>query len=119
MNNQNGIILAAIIALLTLTAYARRDLPTKVDPVTGDGIQYEAPNRLTRVVVVEAWDETSHKLLWEQTVYEMKIDPELEEDVQWDFIKTLQLDGNTLIIATESRRAFRLNVKTREIEKDK
>ena len=107
---------AALVMLLAGPVYAKRDMPKKVDPVVGGGIRYEAPNRLSCVVVIEARDEKTGEKLWERIVYEVKIDPKLEEDVQWDFITRLRLQGNDLFITTESHREYKLDVKTRKVE---
>jgi hypothetical protein len=115
---QRAIIgLAVVILFSNATAYAKREDPKKVEPVTKAGIRYEAPNKPSRVVLVEAWDENSGKKLWERIVYEVKVDPKLEEDVQWDFITRLSFDGDKLLITTESHQQYRLDVKTRKVEK--
>ena len=114
------VIAAAILLVLAaVTVHAKREAPKKVEPVAKAGIRYEAPNNLSRTGMVEAWDEKSGKKLWERIVYEVKIDPALEEDVQWDFIARLKLDGDTLLVTAESGQEYRLNLKTRKVEKVK
>ena len=111
--------LVAVSALLALPAYAKREIAKKVVPVVRGGIRYEAPNRPSRVVVIEAWDEKTREKLWERIVYEVKIDPKIEEDVQWDFIARLRLEGNDLFVTTESHRQYKVDVKTRKVEEIK
>ena len=113
---------ALMVTLLTLfvvsaPAYAKREEPKKVAPVVKAGVRYGAPNTPSRVVMVEAWDEKTNKKLWERIVYEVKLTPSLEEDVQWDFITQLAIKGDNLLITTESHRQYRLNVKTRKVER--
>ena len=101
-------------------AHAMRMAPAKVKPVTKDGVRYEAPHSMelpkNAPALVEAWDEKTGKKLWEQVIYRMKPDdPGLEYD--GEYIATLQIDGDHLLITTERRQQYRLDLKTRKVEK--
>lgn len=109
------IVWLVAVSALTMPVLAKRAMPRNVEPAVGGGVRYEASHRLPRVGLIEAWDEQSGKKLWEQKVYEVKIDPNLEEDVQWDFISRLRLQGNELLITTESGKAYTLDVTTRKV----
>lgn len=116
------IALFTLVSLSTISAHAERMAPKKVEPVAKDGIRYEAPNKPSRNVIVEAWDESSGKKLWEQVVYESKPDPKMliEEDALWDPITRLTLDGDNLLIKTQHRQEtqqYRMDVKTRKVER--
>jgi hypothetical protein len=113
------ILMVMFLTLLIVSApvYAKREEPKKVAPVVKAGVRYEAPNTPSRVVMVEAWDEKTNKKLWERIVYEVKLTPGLEEDVQWDFITRLAIKGDNLTITTESHKQYLLNVKTRKVER--
>jgi len=78
-------------ALLPCLAPAKRAAPVKVEPVIHEGIRYVAPNDDGRRAYVEAWDVETNKKLWELTVFTNRIDPQLEEDVQLIFIKTVSV----------------------------
>ena len=84
-----------VILLLTLLLpqliSAKRLPPLKVDPVSYEGIRYVAPNDDGRRGYIEAWNVGTNKKLWELTLFTNPIDPNLEEDVQWVFIKMLNL----------------------------
>jgi hypothetical protein len=61
------------------------------DPVIHEGIHYSAPNDDGCRAYVEAWDIQTNKKLWDVTVFTNRIDPKLEEDVQWVFINALKI----------------------------
>src|SRR4026207_1168393 len=84
--------LAAMLLLALLAprlVSAKRIAPVKVDPVVYEGIRYVAPNDDGRRAYIEAWNVATNKKLWELTLFTNRIDPKLEEDVQWVFINAL------------------------------
>ena len=111
------ILLAGTLLLAATSADAKRAAPAKVDPVVHAGIRYEAPNKNPRAAMVEAWEVASGKKLWERVVYEAKINPAVEEDVQWDFITGLEIEGEHLLVKTESGKQYRIHLKTRKVER--
>jgi hypothetical protein len=80
------IIVIFVLLLLPCLASAKRAAPARVEPVNQDGIRYVAPNDDGRRAYIEAWDVQTNKKLWELTVFTNRIDPRLEEDVQWVFL---------------------------------
>jgi hypothetical protein len=76
-----------LFLLLPQLASAKRIAPAKMDPVVHGGIRYVAPNDDARRGYIEAWNVGTNKKLWELTLFTNRIDPNLEEDVQWVFIK--------------------------------
>ena len=109
----------AILLVLTLAvtqlAAAKRTAPANVDAITYDGIRYIAPNDEGRRGYVEAWDVETNKKLWELTVFTNPIDPHLEEDVQWVFIKSLNIQDGRLLITLEDERTYQVDLKTKNI----
>src|SRR4029453_134597 len=95
----------AVILLLTLLvpqlACAKRIAPVHVEPLIYEGIRYVAPNDDGRRGYIEAWNIGTNKKLWELTLFTNRIDPNLEEDVQWVFIKTLSGQHGRLIVTSE------------------
>ena len=80
-------------------------------------VKYSAPNDNGRIGYVVASDVRSGATLWDIKVFEVQIDPKLEEDVQWVFIADLKLDGNTLRVKDEKSRCYNLNLSTKTVEK--
>jgi hypothetical protein len=110
--------LAAILLLTLLLpqlASAKRSGPGKVDPVIYEGIRYVAPNDDGRRGYIEAWNVGTNKKLWELTIFTNDIDPNLEEDVQWVFIKALKIQDGRLMVTSERERAYQIDVNTKAI----
>jgi hypothetical protein len=110
------LVFALIIALST-DAFAKRMPPKEVKPVVHDGVKYIANHDNGREGIVVAQDEKSGKKLWEAVIYKVKIDPNLEEDVQWVFISGMEITGDKLIVANEKRDLYSLDLKTQKVEK--
>ena len=49
------------------------------------------------------------------TVFTNRIDPTLEQDVQWVFIKTLSVQDGTLIVTSERGETYRVDLKTKTV----
>src|SRR6188472_3670666 len=103
------ILVFLAIALIPCLAPAKRAAPPRVEPVIHDGIRYIAPNDDGRRAYIEAWDVQTNKKLWELTVFTNRIDPKLEEDVQWVFIKALRIRDGALIVTTERDQTLRID----------
>jgi hypothetical protein len=110
---------SGVLLLLTLLlpefASARRLPPVKVDPVIYEGIRYAAPNDDGRRGYIEAWNVGTNEKLWELTIFTNPIDPNLEEDVQWVFIKSLNIRDGRLIVTFEHGETYQVDLKTKEI----
>jgi hypothetical protein len=108
--------LTFLLALfLVQLATAKRIAPVKVDPVIYEGVRYVAPNDDGRRGYIEAWNVGTNEKLWELTVFTNRIDPSLEEDVQWVFIKALNIQDGRLIVVSERGKTYLVNVNTKEI----
>jgi hypothetical protein len=107
------IVFAATV--LPCLASAKRATPENVEPVIHQGVRYVAPNDDGRRAYIEAWDVQTNKKLWDLTVFTNRIDPKLEEDVQWVFIQTLTLQNDALIVSSENGKAYRIDLKTKAV----
>jgi hypothetical protein len=108
------LILFAATGLACL-ASAKRAAPAEVEPVIYAGVRCVAPNDDGRRAYIEAWDMQSNKKLWELTVFTNHIDPKLEEDVQWVFIRALSVQGGMLMVTSERGTTYRIDLKTKAI----
>jgi len=109
--------LIGLLLIIPLGPFAKRAAPKPVSPVVRNGVKYSAPNDNGRIGYVVASDVRSGATLWDIKVFEVQIDPKLEEDVQWVFIADLKLDGNTLRVKDEKSRCYNLNLSTKTVEK--
>ena len=101
--------------LLPSLALAKRVAPAKVEPVIYQGIRYIAPNDDGRRAYIEAWDVRTNKKIWDVTVFTNRIDPKLEEDVQWVFVTTLNVRDGTLIVTSERGKIYFVDVNTKAV----
>src|SRR5256884_8725845 len=108
-------LLVCVMAFLPCLAAAKRTAPAQVEPVVYDGIRYVAPNDDGRRAYIEAWDVQTNKKLWDLTIFVNRIDPNLEEDVQWVFIKALRFQDGTLIVTPEGGKTYRVDLKTKAV----
>src|SRR6478672_11147267 len=108
------VILLLMLLLPQLTS-AKRLPPAKVDPVIYEGIRYVAPNDDGRRGYIAAWNVQTNKKLWELTLFTNRIDPNLEEDVQWVFIKALNVQDGRLMVTSESGKTYQVDVNTKAI----
>src|SRR4029453_3633958 len=97
-----GLTVLLLTPLVPQLAFSKRLPPLKVDPVTYEGVRYVAPNDDGRRGYVEAWNVGTNKKLWELTIFTNAIDPNLEEDVQWVFIKALNIQNAGFMVTTDS-----------------
>ena len=110
------IIIFVVVALLLLSlALAKRVARAEVEPVVHQGVRYVAPNDDGRRAYIEAWDVQTNKKLWDLTIFVNRIDPKLEEDVQWVFIKALRVQDGTLIVTPERGKTYQVDLKTRAV----
>ena len=110
-------LVLTLIALLLLLCLAlgKRTAPPTITPVLHAGIRYAAPNDDGRRGYIEAWDAQTNNKLWDLTVFTNRIDPKLEEDVQWVFVKSLSVRDNTLMVISERGKTYGIDLKTRAI----
>jgi hypothetical protein len=105
-----------LAAFLPALISAKRIAPAAVEPVIHDGVRYVAPNDDSRRAYIEAWDVRTNKKLWDLTVFTNRIDPKLEEDVQWVFINTLSIRDDTLIVTPERGTTYQIDLRTKAIK---
>jgi hypothetical protein len=109
------LVFVAVALLLPSLVIAKRVAPAKVEPVVYQGVRYIAPNDDGRRAYIEAWDVQTNKKLWDLTIFTNRIDPTLEEDVQWVFIKALNFRDGALVVTSERDKIYRVDPKTKAV----
>ncbi len=109
------VIFVAVALLLPSLVLVKRVAPAKVEPVIYQGVRYIAPNDDGRRAYIEARDVQTNKKLWDLTIFTNRIDPTLEEDVQWVFIKALNIRDGALIVTSERDKIYRVDLKTKAV----
>jgi hypothetical protein len=113
------LLAAALVLSLLLSvelALAKRDSPKPVPPVVYKSVTYSAPNHAGTSNYVYASDSAG-KELFRIKVFDMPIDPNLEEDVQWVFITGLTLTGSSLQVKDEKGRCYVINLDTKAVKR--
>lgn len=103
--------------LLAAGLSAKRAAPKPVPPVVRNGVRYSVPNDNGRIGHVVATNDGSRKTLWDIKIFEVQIDPKLEEDVQWVFITDLRIVGDALCMKDEKSRCYNLDLTTKKVRK--
>jgi len=68
-----------------------------------------------RTFFVQAWDIKVGEKLWEQKIYEIKYDLNLEQDVQDRFVTSLRIENGKLLIKNENNDEYELDLKTKTV----
>jgi len=107
---------------IEVNSTADRLSPPDVPWVERDGIRYSqatdgrAVGAETADGVLVATDISSGKRLWIMNVYHTRIDPMLEEDVQWNYFESMAFDADgRLKITKETGQVFLVDVKNRTV----
>ena len=109
------ILTCTALALPLCLTLGKRTAPAEVTPVIHESVRYVAPNDNGRRGYIEARDVHTNGKIWELTVFTNRIDPNLEEDVQWVFIQTLSIRDNMLIVTSERGDMYGIDLKTKAI----
>ena len=105
-----------LVALATVTTFAKKASVKPVPPVESGGVRYSA-DRDGRNQYVVATDIANGKQLWKIRVFHNHIKPWIEEDVQWVFITALQLANNAVLVRDEKARCYAIDVKTHRVSR--
>jgi hypothetical protein len=108
-------VLILFAALLPSVALAKRAAPAEVEPIIFQGIRYIAPTGDGVRAYIEAWDVQANKKLWDLIVFTNRIDPTLEEDVQAVYIKTMRVQGASLLVTSERDKTYRVDLTSRAV----
>jgi hypothetical protein len=103
MTRLTGLILSTL--LLPELASAKRLPSPKVDPVVYESVRYVAPNddgrRGLLILLIQSDKETARQ----QTL----------RNVQWVFIKTLNIQNGKLMVTSERGKTYKVDVNTKKI----
>jgi outer membrane protein assembly factor BamB len=113
MNRKSALLALCLVLAGVVATSAKRAAPRAVAPVVADGIRYSAPLEAMGFVVAATPD--TGKELWRVRIYEVRVDPNLERDVQDVFITSLTVKDGTLIITNERGESYALDLKTRKV----
>lgn len=98
-----------VITILAARVYADRAAPPAVQPMEYNGIRYEVPNTVEKMGVIQAYDKSTGKKLWEKKAYRVFINPMAEKDTQWVFIKQIGIENGKLVVTNEKEKQVKLD----------
>src|SRR5207248_10197531 len=113
--SQLVLIFFTMAVLLQSLTLAKRIAPAKVEPVIHQGVRYIAPNDDGRRAYIEAWNVRTNKKLWDLTIFVNRIDPQLEEDIQWVLIKALRVQTGALSVMLEGGKSYQADLQSRAV----
>lgn len=114
-------LLLLIAAASTTALHAKRAALPQVPPIALKGIQFTVNNSPDTMGVVTATDIRTGKKRWEKQLYTVQTNPLIEQDVQWVFIKKMEIhwptgspsSGNaTLRVTNEEGKTYELDPAT-------
>ncbi len=113
--NRLFLILLICAALFSgsIPASAKRAAPAAVASVVARGLEFSAPHDTMGFVVAKGI--SSGKELWRVRIPGIRVNPELERDVQDVFITSLVAKEDTLIITNERGEKYALDLQTRKV----
>jgi len=110
----------ALLVLLTLPlpAFGKHPAPPQVEAVTSSGVRYVLPNDKGLRAYVEAWDVQTGKKLWAKTIARHYFIPPFgTECMHFEYVKTLTLQDDTLILTSDRGRTFSLDTRTKRVRR--
>ena len=114
MNKPAGILTIAALLLAGISPVrAKRAAPIEVAPIAVGGVCYSAPRDAMGFVVAK--DLKSGRELWRVRIYEVRVDPKLERDVQDVFITSLEVKDGILLVTNERGEKYALDLKTHKV----
>jgi hypothetical protein len=102
---------AVLLVTIAAPAWAKRAPAPVVQPIVVRGVKYVIPNTDGTIGRIQAYNAKTNKLVGEKVLYNIKLQPNLETDVQWVFIKSMQRQGNRLLIVNEKGEKFTLRLR--------
>lgn len=93
---------------LTGASEAKRGPAPEVKPLKYLSYEISAPNTPEEMGKVMLRSPKTDHLV---KVYEIKVTPSLEKDVQWVFIKNMRLEGDRLVVTDEKGKEHELDLK--------
>lgn len=88
----------------------------KIEPVVHGGVKYVVPNDNGCEGYIEARDARTGNLLWRKTLFTVTVNSRLEADVQWIFIKELQVMDGRIFVVDERNRTYSIDPQTKEAQ---
>lgn len=113
------ILLLTFYFFSTEQIFASRAFPAKIESIIYKDIRIVAKNNSPdNMGIIQAFNKNTNTLLWSKKIYKVKIDPNIEEDTQWVFIKEMKIEDNKLLIVNEQNKIYEVDPNTGKVLND-
>jgi len=118
---RNSLVIATLVLLTApFLAFGKHPAPPQVGAVTNSGVRYVVPNDKGLRAYVEARDVQTGKKLWAKTIVRhYYIPPFGTECMHFEYLKTMVLQNDTLILTSDRGRTYSLDTRTRAVRRVK
>jgi len=116
---RNSLSIATLVLLaMPFVAFGKHPAPPQVGAVTNNGVRYVVPNDKGLRAYVEAWDVQTGRKLWAKTIVRhYYIPPFGTECMHFEYLKSMRLQDDTLILISDRGRTFSLDTRTRAVRR--
>ena len=121
--NKKKFLLISLLCIFVSSIHADRLPPPELEPLTKGSFTYSASYSFTGdwksgydfgLIVIESTENPRYRFL--VPVYSVKLNKNLEYDVQWKFIKSMEFKNDEIItITNERKQTFEFNINTYEV----
>ena len=111
-------MLALLFVLTASSALAKHGAPARIEPIIHQGVRYVVPNDHGLRAYVEASDAQTGRKLWTKTVYRHRyvaIPFGRTECMSYEYVTSMVLQTNLLILTSDRGRGYTLDTRTRSI----
>src|SRR6266849_8775500 len=107
-------LLACLFLMAPFLVCARHGSPPPIEPVIHDHVQYIVPNDKGLRAYVEARDVQTGRKLWTKTIFRhWYIPPFGTECMRYEYLTSMILGTNQLVLTSERGRVYALDLHTR------
>ena len=114
------LVFTFLLVVAAPSTFAKHVAPLNINPVVHQGVRYVVPNDKGLRAYVEAWDIQTGRKLWTKTVFShwyVPIPFGRTECMYYEYITSMTLQTNMLVLTSERGRQYALDTQTRAIRK--
>jgi hypothetical protein len=107
-----------IVLLARLPADAEHVAPPRLQSITNQSVRYVVPNDTGLRAYVEAWEVQTGRKLWTKTIFtHWYIPPFGTECMHYEYLTSMALVKEDLILRSETGRVYSLNICTHTVRR--
>jgi len=111
-------LLAVWVFLTSSWSFGKHVTPSQIDPIHFRGIRYVVPNDNGLRAYVIACDDATGRKLWKKTLFRhWYIPPFGTECMHYEYVTSVVLEKNQLVITSERGKGYRLDPTRRTVHR--